>query len=256
MSYQNLIIVCCHAIYPAAGEDLTESQWVLQPFQASNDSTGKPGEHETFILHIKAGFQDLQNDPSALLVFSGGRTITGYWSEAKAYLRVLSMLPDHDPDLEQRILLEEAATDSYQNLLFSILAFRRHVGVYPSKVTVITHAFKERRFLELHGPAIKWPAQRIRVQGLNTPFTWAELKDVWQSEEKRGYDVFVEDPYGVRPPLSEKRISRHWKAAAIEELSFPELEPEVKKLLEWEGGESGREIFLEKLPWELDGKSG
>ena len=45
------------------------------------------------------------------------------------------------------ILLEELATDSYQNLLFSILKHKIATGVYPYHITIVTHEFKRRRFL-------------------------------------------------------------------------------------------------------------
>lgn len=48
---------------------------------------------------------------------------------------------------KSRILLEEHATDSYQNLLFSVIAFRKAWGCYPKNVRVVTHAFKAKRFM-------------------------------------------------------------------------------------------------------------
>ncbi|KAK5008880.1 hypothetical protein LTR28_003376 [Elasticomyces elasticus] len=151
-----------------------------------------------------------------------------------------------------RIVLEESATDSYQNLLFSILAFRRIAGKYPRTVTVITHAFKERRFLELHAKAIHWPPHRIRLQGINPPFSAVELAEAVHGEQTRGYGAFERDLYGAGGVLAAKRKARNWD----EEKTFPSLcqgvEGVVQRLLRWTGGSYGNEIFPEKLPWEDD----
>ena len=156
-----------------------------------------------------------------------------------------------DSSLAARCGVEVHATDSMQNLLFSILRFRHLTGTYPAQVTVITHAFKELRFLELHAPAINYPTSRIRVFGINPPMTLAELRDVQDGERRRGYDPFLKDPYGAGELLASKRIARGWDAGAIEMLSRG-LEGEVKRLLEWKGGASGNEMFNERLPWECE----
>lgn len=104
------------------------------------------------------------------MVFSGGRTNpeVADLSEAQSYFNALEHVKK---DASDGILLEECATDSYQNLLFSILLFRQRYSYYPSDIIVITHAFKEHRFLHLHAKAIRWPFDRIRVLGINPPFT-------------------------------------------------------------------------------------
>lgn len=150
----------------------------MQPFQRSNADTLKVGEHETFLAHIQAGMNSLHR-PGTLLVFSGGITTHHQISEARSYLnacnslRLRGRLRQTEAMLKglSGIATEEYATDSYQNLLFSIIKFWQLTGSYPHSITVITHAFKESRFLELHAQAIHWPAERIRVQGINPPFT-------------------------------------------------------------------------------------
>lgn len=163
---RSLAIVCCHAIYE--GSDPTdEKSWRLQSFQRSCGS--RPGEHLTFLQHIEAAVQ-LRKSGSVTVVFSGGRTNPDVadLSEAQSYFNALEHVKK---DASDGILLEECATDSYQNLLFSILLFRQSYGYYPSNIIVITHAFKEHRFLHLHAKAIRWPLDRIRVLGINPPFT-------------------------------------------------------------------------------------
>lgn len=247
---KNLIIVCCHSTYTGDGNDFSESQWILAPFQRSDSEKGKPSEHEAFIAHILAGEQALHNDPYGLLIFSGGRTTNAPLSEAESYMAVLKGRKDASERWKDAIYEEKYATDSYQNLLFSILFFRNKTGAYPEHITVVTHAFKERRFLELHGPAIKWPAYRIRVQGINPPFTLDDLQQTQAGERKNGYVPFEHDPYGVNEPLSGKRERRHWTPGSVEMLAFEGLEPQVERLLRWKGGSTGRDVFPEQLPWE------
>ncbi len=242
-SFNHLIIVCCHATYAGDGSDLSASQWLLQKFQSE--------EHETFLAHILAGCHMLQLDAHARLVFSGGCTADESRSESLGYSKAALGLkiPDYDV-LKQRTSLEQNATDSYQNLLFSLLIFRKEVGRYPEKITIITHAFKERRFLELHGPAIKFPAGRLRVQGINPPLRLAQLKEVEEGERRRGYAPFEQDLYGTRPPLSEKRKARRWSRDSIQTLRFDGMEPQVERLLYWTGEKGGNLIIDEPMPWE------
>jgi hypothetical protein len=256
----NLIVVCCHATFRGDNfHPYDEASWILQDFQRPNMETGKIGEHHTFIEHINAGISLHSQDPSALLLFSGGRTQTQVdTSEAESYSNVEPIMSTPEDLKEGGIRLwpdwrgvETHATDSMQNLLFSILRFRKLTGIYPMHVTIVTHAFKERRFLELHGPAIRYPAERLRVCGINPPMTLTELQDVQEGELKRGYGPFLDDPYGAGEVLSGKRAARGWKPATIEKLADG-LEDEVKRLLEWTGGANGKETFNERLPWECD----
>ena len=162
-----------------------ESDWLLQPYQQS--SSTKPGEHGTFLAHITAALSLLHpsdvDDPGSqstqsperngrkptstnTLVLSGGRThprITDR-SEAASYRDAMLHLTQQDDSRDAKdkdrsqsqpipgscdgdVILEEMATDSYQNLLFSIIAFRKVRGVYPKHITIITHDFKRKRFL-------------------------------------------------------------------------------------------------------------
>ncbi|KAK4541492.1 hypothetical protein LTR36_007938 [Oleoguttula mirabilis] len=187
---------------------------------------------------------------STLVMFSGGRTTDSTLSEAESYQQVFQgiNLSVNGSSLSMgRTAIEDRATDSYQNLLFSILRFRKLVGQYPQTVTLITHAFKERRFPELHAAAIKWPRSRLRVQGINPPFTLEELEQTQKGELERAHTLFADDPYGVRPPLAAKRKARKWTPQMIAGLA---VEKEAQELLQWTGGENGSEVFPGKLPWE------
>ncbi|KAF2243903.1 hypothetical protein BU26DRAFT_534126 [Trematosphaeria pertusa] len=255
---ENLVIVCCHAIFhPDAASPgfplyspYDENNWHLAPFQKSNKETGKPGEHETFIAHIVAGIDALKSAPgtdksllpNSLLVLSGGPTKKSLTplSEARSYYHAAlahelaeghygggraRMLFD-----KGRILLEEHATDSFQNLLFSILLFRRTTGVYPKHIRIVTHAFKAKRFLDLHAPAIKWPADRVQAQGIDPIMSRTELDETVLGEEKYGFAPWLHDPLGTGELLSEKRKRRGWDETATQELGEG-LEESVKELL-------------------------
>jgi len=241
--FTELVIVCCHATYIGDGPNGCgdENQWLLQDFQKSNAKTGKPSEPETFMAHIVAGSVMGEFHRKALLIFSGGRTTRSERTEAESY----AMAWINRGCLQYA--LEDLATDSFQNLLFSILKFHELTGRYPHQVTVITHAFKERRFLELHAPAIKWPPQRIRVHGINPPFSLEELEETRRGEHQRGFKLFSEDPYGAHSPLADKRRERNWNPHDIARLTQDEA---VQWLLRWTGGETRREVFLGRLPWE------
>lgn len=250
MIYTHLIVVCCHATYKG-GHPSDESSWILQDFQRSDPSTGKVGEHDTFHAHIFAGVRILPQDPYSFLLFSGGKTQNMInRTEAESYRVAFNKAHPYQLGVDMaRVDVETNATDSFQNLLFSIVRFKQIVGKYPEKITVVTHAFKERRFLELHGPALKYPAHSLRVIGINPPFTLEELQDVQKGELARGYEPFAKDLYGMSEPLNGKRRARGWTGRKRKAL-FGDLEGEVQRVMEWKGGKSGTEVFNETLPWE------
>lgn len=233
-----------------------ESSWLLQPFQRANPSIGKPSEHETFIQHIIAGASHLRN-PSTLLIFSGGKTKPeSDVAEGFSYEQVLVHNSSshgsgtREAILQERVVAECWATDSYQNLLFGIIMFWAKVGKWPEDITIVTHAFKQDRFLA-HGDALGWPRDRIKVQGINPPFTDKELEDVTQFEA-RCRKQFEEDPYGARSPLADKRKHRRWDelalAGVLGGITDEEVKGQLKRLLEWTGGENGKEYF-DHAPW-------
>ncbi|KAF2203632.1 hypothetical protein GQ43DRAFT_447308 [Delitschia confertaspora ATCC 74209] len=261
---KNLIIVCCHAVFhpsPSLASfplysPYEEQNWHLASFQQSNPGTGKPGEHETFLLHISTGLDTLAAGSwadNSLLVFSGGVTKGDLCSvsEARSYYhaalaqtfsqghrnggRVKTLFE------KKRLLLEEYATDSFQNLLFSILLFRRTTGVYPEQIRVITHAFKSRRFLELHAPVIRWPSDRIRAVGIDPAMSSEEHHDTVRGEKMYGYEPWVQDPLGTGVVLDRKRRLRGWNEDSANRVCEG-LEGNVKALVAGE--------LVEPLPWE------
>ncbi|KAF2488450.1 hypothetical protein BU16DRAFT_473868 [Lophium mytilinum] len=264
-STTNLVIVCCHAIFtpdPSLSSfplysPYSESNWLLAPFQRSNPSSGKLGEHETFLAHLAAGLDTLTTEAwggQNLLVLSGGATkqdltqITearSYYNAALATSLAAGERGGGFPKRafeEGRIMLEEHATDSYQNLLFPILLFRCTTGRYPEQIRIVTHAFKARRFLELHARAIRWPADRLRVQGIDPVMSAQELAETAEGEERFGYGPWVKDPFGVGDVLGKKRKGRGWDEGVMQEIGEG-LEESVRVLLK---GQDPDDAF----PWE------
>ncbi|KAF1940589.1 hypothetical protein EJ02DRAFT_226391 [Clathrospora elynae] len=243
-SAENLIIVCCHAIFLPDADTPEfplrsphyEPNWLLAPFQKSDPETGKPGEHEIFLTHVKAGLDaltigtDAEHPPSSLLILSGGATKRDQtpMSEARSYYHaaLAEELAEghmhggraHHQFSKGYILLEEQATDSFQNLLFSILLFRKRTGKYPKRIRIITHSFKAKRFLELHAPAIQWPKDRVQVQGIDPVMSCTELETALQGEEQQGYAPWKNDPLGTGALLSGKRKQRGWDDSIAEGL--------------------------------------
>lgn len=237
-----------------------ETKWKLKDFQRANSAIGKLSEVQTFLAHIRAGVEALHCRPEAVLCLSGGHTDASVpRSEAESYQSAMEQTVALDENLNsKRIILEESSTDSYQNLLFSILEYRKALGYYPLMITVVTHAFKTERFTELHRRAIRWPAERFRVIGINPSFTSQEYKATLDNESRNALVPFAQDPYGLRSPLSEKRQQRGWTFNTVNlivkdlQAHTVGVEPEVVKLLQWTGGADGREHFPEVavLPWE------
>ncbi|KAJ9210670.1 hypothetical protein DTO166G4_7730 [Paecilomyces variotii] len=272
-SCDHLIIVCCHAIYlggPKHG--FSEDEWLIEPFQT--------GETPTFIKHIEEGIRQLRKSSTGLLVFSGGPTKKSKTdlSEGESYLnlarenRFFTNTEASGPATNispARIIAETHATDSYQNVLFSLLRFRLYTGRYPDRITVVSHEFKRKRFLDYHFPAIGWIPRtiaenassmqgwegegcRVHFVGINPPPEITSPESLVEGEEKRGIALWKKDLYGTGPELVEKRRKRGW-GDGMEDGIFVNvgLEPVVERLVRWDGGAEKNEWFndIDQLPW-------
>lgn len=119
-----------------------------------------------------------------------------------------------------RILVEDRALDSYYNILFSLALFWRVHGVWPQHLTVVSHAFKRRRLVDLHCAAIGLPLHNVRFlgtdpDGLPPPNTNTELPQMhpfWRSVVE-AEEQWSADPHGAGEPLAAKRRERNVWAA-------------------------------------------
>lgn len=156
------------------------------------------------------------------------------------------------------------ATDSYQNILFSIVQFPLFAqGIqnvtaplsdaapftpsssiqsphttFPTKLTIISHEFKRARFLDLHLPAIHWTRETQYI-GINPPFDEAKLAQITSGERLRGYGAWEKDLYGVGELLTGKRKTRGWSEDAFRKEVLRRLTAEVRlqveRMVVWKG---------------------
>ncbi|KAI8093754.1 uncharacterized protein BX664DRAFT_113634 [Halteromyces radiatus] len=235
--HRHAVVVTGHAIYIGPSKNETalrdETNWVLEPYQQ--------GQVKTFLDHIQKGIDLLVSDPQALLIFSGGQTRPSagpiseglsYWQAAQTL--ILQQLPKTLDDLNtlsRRMIVEEYARDSYENILYSLCRFSEMTSDYPSKLTVIGFDFKRPRFEQLHINAIRYPREQFEYIGID-PVSFMEgtvalsneegddqqdlkesgnqLADVArQGELHNSYKPFQTDLYACRGTLRQKKLDRN-----------------------------------------------
>lgn len=181
-------------------------------------------------------------------------------------------------ELISRIYLEEWATDSFQNVLFAVVGWgiwtgraersiskgpvvpsistpevkasqHRYISL-PSKLTIISHAFKRPRFLELHLPAIRkllpmalhgsFDEMEVEYVGIDPPFGAEERKEVVEGEKIRGYAPWVGDRFGRGDVLDRKRRGRGWDGG----IGYLGWWREMAGTDEWEGSRAELERMV------------
>ena len=194
-----LVIVPGHASFkdginiPAIDDLDNDTHWALQEFQK--------GEPYFYIEHIKKAIELI--DSESLLIFSGGRTRKESgreWSEARTYDEIAKTLRGYPAD---RVVLEEYARDSFQNLDFSICKFKQIFGYEPSRIRVVGWSFKSNRF-EFHAQTLKVPVSNFEYIGVNDPVD----KGGALIGERRALDAFSQNPFGDSGQLAQKRLER------------------------------------------------
>lgn len=195
------IIVAGHAVFlggpdcPPA-EVTKDSNWTLLPYQK--------GEPHFYVAHIRAALDLAEQDPSALVIFSGGftRKDAKSRSEAQGYCDVASAL-----GLIHKAhawTLEEFSRDSFDNCLYGIARFAQAAGRLPDQVTVVSWEFKSARF-EHHMGTILFPLSKYNFIGVGLP----DDSDAAISGEKATLRLFANDRTGYGPVLGEKKKARN-----------------------------------------------
>lgn len=211
---------------------MDDASWHLLDYQR--------GEASGFVAHVRRGVELAAGNPRAFLIFSGGftRTDAPSGSEAGGYRRVA----EHygwwgHPQVAARTDIEEFSRDSFENLLFSICRFRQLTDRYPHHITLVSWAFKEKRF-GMHREAIRWPESRFQFDGPNNPERLQPALDA----EAGAVAAYRADPYSASPAFRAKRDSRNPFGYRH---PYREACPELAGLLD----DKGPEIYSGDLPW-------
>jgi len=112
---------------------------------------GFQGEDDFYVRHVKAGVSLLKDGPYDFCVLIGGATRPELAAETKGVSEAkgMKMCAVDNRFFEAddgRILLEEFARDSMENLLFSILEFHRKTGNWPGRIGVVSWNSKALRY--------------------------------------------------------------------------------------------------------------
>ena len=234
---RNVIVVAGHSVLKYAHGNVRENEsWYLEPYMEI------PGQADTFVDHIKSGIELAANDPLSILLFSGGTTKVkaGPMTEAQSYWTVAEQLDwfGHE-GVRHRAFTENFARDSFENLLFSICRFNELTSDYPETMTVVSYAFKEKRFSGLHRGALRYPEQRFRFVGSDYPEAYLARAS---EGESKVFSKFETDPYGVHGELKSKLFARD---PYVQGARYTNSCPEIQQLMRY----SGRDLFQGQLPW-------
>ncbi|KAJ4422553.1 hypothetical protein N0V82_002781 [Gnomoniopsis sp. IMI 355080] len=255
-SPNHLIIVCGHAVWaggPTNGQD--ESEWIIEDW--------KKGESPTYTAHIKAGLQALSEDDRAVLVFSGYANLAAannYWGLLP--LPDASQQPTSPPQpslplpsssssssCPRRILTEDRALDSYQNILHSLTTFWRTTAHWPVRLTIVSHAFKRQRLAHVHCVgALGFPPDRVAFVGIDPPGIGPDVL----ASEARAVEAWERDPQGRSEELRGKRARRNcW---GVSQRMFLDEAERARSGIETVVGEDGAEYLVEagSRPWGRD----
>ena len=185
------MILCCHGIFAPNGNFISDPRY---------ESTTDPASVATYLDHIKAVAKLLQEGATDILIISGGATKPQIeMSEAESYAKILQyLLPEN---LRAKVILEESAKDTLENLLFGICRAHQVTGQWPSSVTVISWVWKKER-IQLIANALRLPGYSyLGVGDKVNPKTPEEIAA-----------EIADDPLYRLPGLAGKRAERDpWK---------------------------------------------
>lgn len=210
-SFRHLVLVPGHAVWNLRGDPLEDANWFLKPYQNS--------EPRYFVEHIRAGVDLAAADPAALLLFSGGATeeAAGPLTEAIGYWKIAERNGWWGKGISARAFIEEYALDSFLNVLYGLYRYEQIAGSWPERITVCGWGFKCRRIAELHRTALRW-RHDFAYSAVNDPPNLPEAR----LREDGTCREFEDDPFGLRPPISDKRKFRdHF--SRVPPYSIPDL---------------------------------
>ena len=174
------------------GEHLTFLQHIEAGIKRLRGALARPNsDYSTYSPRDRTdtGNNSNNNETHPLLLFSGGHTNPNHRhiSEAASYLQAWRYVgadkgtstatstlsatsePREDPEsINGYMDVEEHATDSLQNILFSLCRFHQLRSHWPENIVVVTHDFKRHR-MEAHRQAIRW-GKGWEVVGIDPPF--------------------------------------------------------------------------------------
>lgn len=191
---QHLVVVAGHAIFQ-------EGRW----------HGGFPGEEDVYAAHVDAGIRLCRQLPDSALAFSGGRTrpeLAGVTNSEAEGMREYA----HARGAEMpSVVLENFARDSFENLLFSLLACHARFGVWPRVVHAVTWTFKANRCC-LIACGLRLGEGRFQFHGDGVPDNQLALERASQAaaeyEQHIVYGGAIADPLHRGPLFVEKRARR------------------------------------------------
>lgn len=175
-------------------------------------------------------------------------------SEAQSYANIAAAhnhwdSPASSPTL-RNILVENRALDSYHNVLFSMTLFHSNFHTWPTRVRIVSHAFKQPRLVDGHCRAIGLPEEAVTFVGIDPPGMMAALQSV---EGKamfgvaQAVDEWTKDPHGRGESLAGKRKRRNpwgvWQGV------FESRESEKGRLVTVGEGEEEKLVEDAERPW-------
>jgi hypothetical protein len=172
-----------------------------------------------YVEHIRTGVAMAEEDPHALIVFSGGFTVApeafpegSIHSEAAGYLAIA----EHSgwfgcSRVQERARVEDYARDSWENLYNSVVLFEEVTGAAPVDVSVVGFAFKQTRF-EFHADVIRTRPDvtpfNFHYCGINNPPAYVLDRGGARHGEWIALEAFRKSPHGDQGELADKRRRR------------------------------------------------
>ncbi len=220
---------------------------------------GYRGQELAYEDHIKKAFDLVLSplDRDHMLVLSGGHTrpeLKINKTEAEGMYLYAKENAIARNDIEKRIIFELYARDSFENLFFSLLAFKKETGDWPQKVVVVSFDFKRTRFNAI-SKGLRLPA--FRFFGFGDNYLPPEHKEKAQISERNIINQIINkgelwDPLQRSLIFRKKREQRTSKGFLGEKKYLKKVEKDygfgdlLNSLNQLEPGLSWQEI---KWPW-------